>query len=91
MRNLTTIVLTFAAVTAATACKKQDFVTEMCLSNEGTHQDCGIACKISESEEACKKWEKMTIELCDKAGKADCQSICEEDENEYACDKAKSM
>jgi hypothetical protein len=69
----------------------EDYVTKTCLSQEGTHQDCGIACTISESEEACKKWEKMTIELCDKVGKEKCQEICEADKNDYACTKAKSM
>lgn len=72
-------------------CNKQDEATKFCLSAEGTHQDCGIACTISKSEEACKKWETMTIELCDKVGKQQCQEICEADNNEYACTKAKSM
>lgn len=74
-----------------TGCKSEDYPTKMCLSEEGTHQDCGIACTISESEEACKKWEKMTVELCDKVGKDKCQEICEADKNDYACTKAKGM
>jgi hypothetical protein len=73
------------------ACDKQDEVTKFCLSAEGTHQDCGIACTISKSDEACGKWEKMTIELCDKIGKQQCQEICEADNNEFACTKAKAM
>jgi hypothetical protein len=70
---------------------QDDYATKMCLSDEGTHQDCGIACTISESDKACSKWEKMTVELCDKVGKDKCQEICEADKNKYACDKAKSM
>jgi hypothetical protein len=89
MRSLA-LALVFASVVII-GCKKDDYTTEMCLSQEGTHQDCGIACTISKSEEACSKWETMTIELCDKAGKDACQEICEADENPYACTKAKSM
>jgi hypothetical protein len=81
----------FASLILLVGCKKEDYATQMCLSEEGTHQDCGIACTISKSEEACKKWETMTIELCDKAGKEACQEICEADENQYACSKAKTM
>lgn len=73
------------------ACDKQDEATKFCLSAEGTHQDCGIACTISKNQDACKKWEAMTIELCDKVGKDQCQEICVADSNEYACSKAKSM
>lgn len=69
----------------------QDEVTKFCLSAEGTHQDCGMACMISKDEDACTKWEKMTIELCDKVGKGPCQEICEADNNEYACAKVESM
>jgi hypothetical protein len=78
-------------VLLAAACKQQDEATKFCLSAEGTHQDCGIACTISKSDEACKKWEKLTIELCDKVGKQQCEEICEADTNEYACSKVKSM
>jgi hypothetical protein len=73
------------------ACGGQDEVTKFCLSAEGTHQDCGIACTISKNQDACKKWETMTIELCDKIGKQQCQEICVADKNDYACSKAKSM
>jgi hypothetical protein len=86
--------LTLAFASAALlggGCNQQDEATKFCLSAEGTSQDCGIACTISKSEEACKKWEKLTIELCDKVGKQQCQEICEADNNEYACTKAKSM
>ena len=84
--------LTFAFLSAALlGCNRPDEVTKFCLSAEGTNQDCGIACTISKSDEACKKWEKMTLELCDKVGKQQCQEICEADKNEYACTKAKSM
>ena len=85
--------LTLALTTAALlgACGGPDEATKFCLSAEGTHQDCGIACTISKADEACKKWEKMTIELCDKVGKQQCQEICEADQNQYACTKAKSM
>lgn len=84
--------LGFALVFAALlgGCK-DDYATKMCLSEEGTSQDCGIACTISESKEACAKWEKVTIELCDKHGKDACQEICEQDKNDYACTKAKTM
>jgi hypothetical protein len=86
----TKFVLATWMVLALAGCK-EDYPTKMCLSDEGTHQDCGIACTISESDEACAKWETMTVELCDKAGKDKCQEICEADKNKYACDKAKSM
>jgi hypothetical protein len=91
--SLESALLTFAFMAAALlgACNQQDEATKFCLSAEGTHQDCGIACTISKSEEACKKWETMTIELCDKVGKQQCQEICEADNNEFACTKAKSM
>ena len=69
----------------------QDAVTKICLSEEGNSQDCGIACTTSKNEDACKKWEKLTLALCDKKGKEVCQEICEKDENKYACEKAKSM
>jgi uncharacterized lipoprotein YehR (DUF1307 family) len=83
------LALTSAVLLAA--CNPQDEATKFCLSVDGTHQDCGIACTISKSDEACKKWETMTIELCDKVGKQQCQEICEADTNEFACSKAKSM
>lgn len=86
LRSLSLLVLVLLA-----GCKSEDYATKMCLSAEGTHQDCGIACTISKSEEGCKKWETMTLELCAKVGKAQCQEICEADQNEYACAKAKSM
>lgn len=91
MRTSAALSLVFASLVLLVGCKKDDFATKMCLSEEGTHQDCGIACTISESKEACSKWEKMTIELCDKVGKDACQEICEADKNEYACTKAKAM
>lgn len=87
------VLLTFALASSSLlggSCRR-DEVTKFCLSEDGTSQDCGIACTISKSEEACEKWEKMTIELCDKVGKQQCQEICEADDNEYACTKAKSM
>ena len=83
--------LVFVASAALSACKSEDFATKMCLSEEGTHQDCGISCTISKSEEGCKKWETMTVELCDKVGKEKCQEICDADKNDFACTKAKSM
>jgi hypothetical protein len=83
--------LVFASLVLLVGCEKDDYATKMCLSEEGTNQDCGIACSISKSKEACSKWEKMTIELCDKAGKEACQEICEADDNQYACTKSKSM
>lgn len=85
------LTLAFTSAVLLSACNQQDEATKFCLSAEGTHQDCGIACTISKADEACKKWEKMTIELCDKVGKEQCQEICEADKNEYACTKAKSM
>jgi hypothetical protein len=91
MRTLALLTLAFAAATLLGGCNKQDEATKFCLSGEGTSQDCGIACTISKSEEACKKWEKQTIEICDKVGKQQCQEICEADSNEFACTKAKSM
>jgi major membrane immunogen (membrane-anchored lipoprotein) len=72
----TLLTLAFMSAALLGGCGK-DEATKFCLSDEGTHQDCGIACTISKDQDACKKWEKMTIELCDK--------------NEYACTKAKSM
>ena len=90
MRSFASSVV-FASLVLLVGCKKEDYPTKMCLSEEGTHQDCGIACTISKSDEACAKWEKMTIELCDKAGKQACEEICEADDNQYACTKAKSM
>jgi hypothetical protein len=80
-----------ATAVLLSACSKQDEATKFCLSAEGTSQDCGIACTISKSDEACKKWEQLTIEQCDKLGKQQCQEICEADNNEFACNKAKSM
>lgn len=84
------LAFTFSLALLAGACGP-DEATKFCLSDEGTHQDCGIACTISKNEDACKKWEKMTIELCDKVGKQQCQEICEADKNDYACTKAKAM
>jgi major membrane immunogen (membrane-anchored lipoprotein) len=86
----TLLTLAFMSAALLGGCGK-DEATKFCLSDEGTHQDCGIACTISKDQDACKKWEKMTIELCDKVGKQPCQEICEADKNEYACTKAKSM
>lgn len=91
MKRTGALALAFTLAAAFTACKSEDYPTKMCLSDEGTHQDCGIACEISKSDEACKKWETMTAKLCDEVGKDKCQEICEADENKYACDKAKSM
>jgi hypothetical protein len=91
MPRFALLTLAFAAAALLGGCKGQDEATKFCLSAEGTSQDCGIACTISKSEEACKKWEKLTIEICDKVGKEQCQEICEADNNEYACTKAKSM
>jgi uncharacterized lipoprotein YehR (DUF1307 family) len=84
-------VLAFSSAVLLGACNQQDEATKFCLSAEGTHQDCEIACTIIKSDEACKKWEKLTIELCDKVGKQPCEEICEADKNEYACTKVKSM
>jgi hypothetical protein len=71
--------------------KKQGFATKMCLSAEGTSQDCGIGCKIEKNEEACKRWADKTKELCPKLTKAECQEICDKDENPTACELAKNM
>jgi hypothetical protein len=91
LRSLSLCLGLLSLALATSACNKEDFATKMCLSDEGTHQDCGIACTISESKAACEKWERMTVELCDKVGKQVCQEICEADKNDYACTKAKSM
>ena len=91
-RTFALLILALTSAALLGACvKRQDEVTKFCLSAEGTHQDCGIACTISKSDEACKKWETMTIELCDKVGKQQCQEICEADNNDFACVKARSM
>lgn len=90
MRKFSALVLPFLLAFAFSACQ-DDYATKMCLSAEGTHQDCGISCSISESKEACAKWETMTKELCDKVGKEKCEEICKADENKYACEKAKTM
>jgi|GEM_PF-652252 len=82
--------LVLALLVSIAACKK-DPATTACLSDEGTIQDCGIACTISKSKEACAKWETMTVELCDKAGKDACEELCEADDNQHACAKAKTM
>jgi len=91
MPRFALLTLAFASAALLGGCNGQDEATKFCLSAEGTSQDCGIACTISKSEEACKKWEKLTVEICDKVGKQQCQEICEADNNEYACTKAKSM
>ena len=85
------LLLAMLAGASVGACERQDEATKFCLSAEGTHQDCGIACTISKNQDACKKWEQMTIALCDKVGKAQCQEICVADKNEFACSKAASM
>jgi hypothetical protein len=90
-RSFALLILALTSAALLGACDKQDEATKFCLSADGTSQDCGIACTISKSDEACKKWEKLTIELCDKVGKQQCQEICEADNNEFACTKAKSM
>jgi hypothetical protein len=81
--------LALASFLLLLGCKKDDYATTMCLSEEGTMQDCGIACTISKSEKACAKWETQTNEYCDKEGKEACQELCEADDNQYACTKAK--
>lgn len=85
---LAACILTLCAST--TGCS-EDFATKMCLSEEGTSQDCGISCGISKNEKACAKWAKMTTELCGKIGKEKCQEICVADKNPTACDLAAKM
>ncbi len=80
----------FSLAAFASACS-EDFATKMCLSPEGTSQDCGIGCKISENEKACAKWKEKTIEICGKITKEQCQEICEKDENPTACELAAKM
>ena len=89
MRNLLLVpALAFAMLAGACG---EDFSTKMCLSDEGTNQDCGIACTISENEKACEKWKKMTTELCGKITKEQCQEICDADKNPTACELAAKM
>lgn len=85
------LVFVVCALLSAVACKKQDYPTKMCLSEEGTYQDCGIACSVSKSEEACAKWSEQTTKICDERGKQACEELCEADDNAAACEKAKAM
>lgn len=86
-----TAVLTVALVPALTACKGKSEAAKFCLSAEGTHQDCGIACTAAKDEESCDKWAKMTRDLCPKLTRAECQEICDQDKNPTACEIAKTM
>ena len=70
---------------------QEDPAVRACLAENGRQDDCGTACNINQSEEACGKWKQMTVELCDKAGKRTCESICRGDGNPFACEKARSM
>lgn len=62
-----------------------------CLGQDGTSQDCGIACQVTKDTRACAKWADQTRAICAKVSKADCQEICEKDQNPTACDLAKTM
>jgi hypothetical protein len=90
MSRLAAIVLG-SALLFALACNKQDNATKTCLSAAGSYEDCGTACSISKSDEACKKWQTQTLERCEQDGKQACAELCEADDNEAACTKAKAM
>jgi hypothetical protein len=85
-------IVALIAVALVVGCsKKSGFATRMCLSAEGTSQDCGIGCKIEKDKDACQRWEQKTRELCPRLTKAECQDICDKDQNPTACELAKSM
>ena len=90
MSRLAAIVLG-AALLSALACDKQDNATKICLADAGSYQDCGIACSVSKSDEACEKWEAQTVALCEEHGEQACAELCEADDNQAACAKAKAM
>jgi hypothetical protein len=66
-------------------------VVKFCLSDEGTSQDCGIACNVTKDKRTCDKWATQTKTICGKITKAECQEICEKDKNPTACEIAKTM
>jgi hypothetical protein len=76
---------------ALTACHKQSAVVTFCLGQDGTSQDCGIACQVTKDQKSCAKWADQTRAICAKVSKADCQEICEKDQNPTACDLVKTM
>jgi hypothetical protein len=66
-------------------------VVKFCLSNEGTSQDCGIACNTTKDKRTCDKWAEQTKTLCGKITKAECQEVCDKDKNPTACEIVKTM
>lgn len=77
-------------VALAAGCKSEPTVVKFCLGEDGTSQDCGIACKVTKDARSCEKWAEKTRELCAKISKDECQEICEKDENPTACELAKA-
>jgi hypothetical protein len=73
------------------ACAKEPAANKLCKGEDGTIQDCGIACDTSKAADVCKLFETKTKAVCDKVGKQKCSMICEKDKNEYACAYAKTM
>jgi hypothetical protein len=71
-------------------CKKSA-VVKFCLSEEGTYQDCGIACDVTKDDASCAKWAEQTTAICAKATKVECQELCTKDKNPTACELAKTM
>lgn len=59
------------------------------------YQACGIACDVTQDEDACKAFKGVTDEMCEQMGKESCTKLCEGGEgdkkNEHACAKLKSM
>jgi hypothetical protein len=93
MQTTTRIAGVFLIGLASSACGKSA-VEEICLSDEGAYQDCGIACDVTKNEETCAKFAKITTKLCEDNGKAACQELCEgsnDKKNETACELAAKM
>ena len=73
------------------SCRHESPAVTFCLGNDGTSQDCGIACKETKDSRSCAKWADLTRKICSKISKEECQDICTKDENPTACDLVKTM
>ena len=97
MNRILAVALLAAVPAIAVAGCKKSAVVKFCLSEEGTYQDCGIACDVTKDEASCAKWVEKTKALCAKLTKAECQELCTKDTtqggggNPTACELAKTM
>lgn len=57
------------------------------------YQMCGISCDVTEREDSCAAFKKLTEAICDEGGKESCQTLCDggNQKNEHACAKVEQM